>query len=98
MNAHDRAMLHLEEAKYHFNKACKIITELAQDLNHARLRRTPDPVGQVEKTDSPSGVSTRLENGERVEPDGADRAKIVDIELRRARARAGIPNELRDII
>lgn len=97
MNTLDRVMLHISEATYHYEKASRILLEYAEAENE-RLRHALNSTRQTTQTDAPSVNQTRLDDGKGVEPNGADRAKVVDLEFRRSRARDGIPQELRDII
>jgi hypothetical protein len=97
MNLLHRAMLHLEEATYHYERASRYLLIYAEEEN-ARLCRTLNSTGQTQEADAPSGTEKRLGDGGATIADVTDRAKVVDIELRRTKARAGIPTELRDIL
>jgi hypothetical protein len=97
MNLLHRAMLHLEEATYHYERASRYLLMYAEE-NHVGLQRTLYPNGQAEKTDAGSVSEKQLSDGSRPVFDANSRDKIVELELRRTKARAGIPTELRDIL
>lgn len=91
------ALLHIEEATYHYERAAMIL-ELAAKEEHDRLRRTLNSDGQATQTDAPSNLQAGLANGTRSILDDAHRSQVAEFELRRTKAREGIPQELRDII
>ena len=91
------ALLHIEEATYHYEQAAKLL-ELAAKEEHDRLCRTLNPDGQATQTDASIGIKAGLANGARSILDDAHRSEIAEFELRRTKAREGIQQDLRDLI
>ena len=91
------ALLYIEEATYRYERAARLL-ELAAKDEHDRLLRTLNPDGQATQTDAPGNLQARLANGARSILDDAHRSEIAEFELRRTKAREGIPQELRDLI
>jgi uncharacterized coiled-coil protein SlyX len=94
----------LESAMARLNESIDLLNQALDELQHEvenqndRLQRTLNPNGQDHPTNERCPSEHSPYDGLRLVYDAVKRNRAADAEHRRAKARAGIPTELRDII